>query len=45
VILKTQDFVFREIPAAELSFHNDITKPSKEEKNPHTPLKNKIVFH
>jgi hypothetical protein len=33
-ILKTQDSVFREIAASELSFHNDLIEPTKEERKP-----------
>jgi hypothetical protein len=33
-ILKTQDSVFREIAASELSFHNDLIEPKKEERQP-----------
>jgi len=37
-ILKTQDSAFREIVASELSFHNDLIEPAKENANPHTLL-------
>jgi hypothetical protein len=33
-ILKTQDSAFREIAASELSFHDDLIEPTKEERKP-----------
>ena len=33
-ILKTEDSVFREIAASELSFHDDLIEPTKEERKP-----------
>ena len=33
-ILKTQDSVFRDIAARELSFHDDVIEPAKEEREP-----------
>ena len=44
-ILKTQDSVFREIAASELSFHNDLIEPTKEKRKPaYTITKTKTRF-
>jgi hypothetical protein len=44
-ILKTQDSVFREIAAFELSFHDDLIEPIKEERKPAYTIRETLTRH